>query len=161
MANLADENMSELYVHFISSLGAFMSSDNTKKNAVIFSDQEMDEFLEDASLDLSEQDLVKRSGKELTVVQVLDSYDEEEDLPPGVPREFHRNYSVLVDTGNPTMLIIEGEDHDELFRLSRTPNFEEIEVIIMQRNIDIKIEQEENEDYERDRIERLQRESNE
>ncbi len=135
--------------------------DNDKRDTtVVFTDEEMNSFDDDAFLELSQEELASRIGYQLPSVSVLVDIDESDDLPSGVEREIHEDFSVFADKSNPTQLIIEGEYDDDYFRITRPKDLSTIDSILQERIQDIKYNRELDDDYERERQQREYDEEN-
>ncbi|QMM52605.1 hypothetical protein HVX06_08880 [Enterobacter sp. RHB15-C17] len=128
--------------------------DEKRDTTVVFTDNEMNSFDDDAYLELSQEVLSSRLGEELPSVSVLVDILEDEDLPPGVGSEVYQDFSVFADKLNPTQLIIDGEYDENYFRIARPKDLSTIDSILQERIQDIKNSRELNEDYERERLER-------
>jgi len=120
-----------------------MSNEDNPDNPVFFTKSEIENFKEDLSLDLSDEQLESRIGEEIQIAEVL--VDVVENTPPGVPAEVYHNFAVFADKKNPTALIISGEYEEHYFRIPRPKDYSSIEhtlqEIIQERQIADDLEQ--------------------
>lgn len=119
-----------------------MTFDYTRNNTVTFTDVEMSAFDRDSDKVLSDADLEARKGEIIHTADVLDDVIDDDDLHPMFNGEVRVNYYVFADRLNPTMLVVEDENHSQIFRLARPQDLSELSETIMMRNIDIEHERE-------------------
>ncbi|MET3066315.1 hypothetical protein [Atlantibacter hermannii] len=103
-----------------------------RRRTQTFTEEELDEFDTDFSVNLEQSKLLERLGVELRVVHV--DWDESrhiKDLPPGVEPEFYDTYVVFADKLNPFAVIFtQDDDHSEYYRLRRPESLEELDEMI-------------------------------
>lgn len=102
-----------------------MSNEGDSESPVFFTKSEIENFNEDLSLDLSDEQLESRIGEEIQIAEVL--VDVVENTPQGVSNEVYQNFTVFADKKNPTALIISGEYEEHYFRIPRPKDYSSIE----------------------------------
>ena len=130
-----------------------MFVDDKRDTTVVFTDDEMNDFDDDAHLALTDGELSSRMGTELFTVSVLIDIDNREDTPPYL-REHHEDYTVFADKLNPTQLIIDSEYEKHYFRIVRPKDLSMVGSILEQKIADDEYNRELDEDFERERQQR-------
>lgn len=103
-----------------------------RRRTQTFTEEELDEFDTDFSVNLEQSKLLERLGVELRVVHV--DWDESrhiKDLPPGVEPEFYDTYVAFADKLNPFAVIFtQDDDHTKYYRLRRPESLEDLDEMI-------------------------------